>query len=146
MVVSSAVEHIFNETAMLAKGMVSNHLAKVNRASHVLRVRAKERVRSVRDDPKENPKVPKVPKVRTRVKPRKLAYQVWRSETSSETQFLHKCIPLTIPTRTTLGVMMAGVTMNGMMTGVRLDGMRVGIKLVTTPQAHFHLEVWILVS
>ena len=48
--------------------------------------------------------------------------EIPKSETSSETQFPHTCIPLTIPTRTTLGVMMAGVTMNGMMTGVRLDG------------------------
>ena len=41
--------------------------------------------------------------------------------------------------------MMAGVTMNGMMTGDRLDGMKVGIKRMTIPQAHFHLEVLILV-
>ena len=45
MAVSSAVDQIFNETAMHAKGLVSNHLAKVNRASHGLRLRAKERVR-----------------------------------------------------------------------------------------------------
>ena len=66
--------------------MVSNHLVKVNRASHVLRVRAKERVRSVRDHPRENPKVPKVFKVRTRVKPRKLAYQVWKSRNQRQAQ------------------------------------------------------------
>ena len=41
MVVSCAVEQIFNETAMHAKVMASNHLAKVNRASRGPRVRAK---------------------------------------------------------------------------------------------------------
>ena len=40
---------------------------------------------------------------------------------------------------------MAGVLMNGMMTGVRLDGTKVGNKCMTIPQAHFHMEVWILV-
>ena len=40
----------------------------------------------------------------------------------------------------------AGVLMNGMMTGVLLDGTKVGNERMTLPQAHFHLEVWILVS
>ena len=71
MVVSSAVEHIFNETAMHAKATASDIRAKANRASHGPRVRAKERVRRVRENPKESPKVPKVPEVRTRVKHRK---------------------------------------------------------------------------
>ena len=31
------------------------------------------------------------------------------------------------------------------MTGVLLDGTKVGNKRMTLPQAHFHLEVWILV-
>ena len=35
--------------------------------------------------------------------------------------------------------------MNGMMTGLRLDDMKVVIKLMTIPQAHFHLGVLILV-
>ena len=35
--------------------------------------------------------------------------------------------------------------MNGMMTGVRLDDMKVGSKPMTIPQAHFHLDVLILV-
>ena len=50
---------------------------RVNRASRGPRVLAKERARKVRetDNPKGNPKVP-VPKVRTRVKPRKLVYPV----------------------------------------------------------------------
>ena len=40
---------------------------------------------------------------------------------------------------------MAGVLMNGMVTGVLLDGTKVGNKHMAPPQAHFHLEVWILV-
>ena len=42
--------------------------------------------------------------------------------------------------------MMAGVMINGMMTGVQLDGSKVGNKRMAIPQAHFHLEVLILVS
>ena len=53
------------------------------------------------------------------------------SETSSELRNLHRRIPLTILTRTILGVMMAGVTMTGMMT--------------LSPHALFHLQVLILV-
>ena len=48
---SSAVEHIFNETAMHAKGLASNRLARANRARHGPRVRAKERVRRTRENP-----------------------------------------------------------------------------------------------
>ena len=40
---------------------------------------------------------------------------------------------------------MAAVLLNGIMTGVLLDGTKVGNKRMTLPQAHFHLEVWILV-
>ena len=86
MVVSSAVEHIFNETATHAKAMARNHLAKANRASHGPRVIVKGRARRCWENPKENPKVPKV---RTRVKHRKLGFpgmKKTKSETSSETQ------------------------------------------------------------
>ena len=38
-----------------------------------------------------------------------------------------------------------GVLRNGMMTGVPLDGTKVGNKRMTLPQAHFRLEVWMLV-
>ena len=41
--------------------------------------------------------------------------------------------------------MMAVVLMNEMMTGVLLDGTKVGNKRMTLPQAHLHLEVWMLV-
>ena len=40
---------------------------------------------------------------------------------------------------------MDGVLMNGIMTGVLLDSTKVGNERMTLPQAHFHLEVWILV-
>ena len=71
MVVSSAVEHIFNGTAMHAKATASHHLAKANRASHGPRVTTKERIKKVRVNPEENPKVPKV---RTSVKPRDVSH------------------------------------------------------------------------
>ena len=45
---SSAVEHIFNVTAMHAKATAGNHLAKANRASHGPRVMAKEIARRVK--------------------------------------------------------------------------------------------------
>ena len=51
-VVTSAVEHIFNETAMHVKATASNHLAKANRASYCPRVRAKERGKRTRENPK----------------------------------------------------------------------------------------------
>ena len=67
------------------KATAINHLARANRTSPGPRLRANERVKKVRC----NPKVPKVPKVRTSVEPRRLVYQVLKnskSETSSETQ------------------------------------------------------------
>ena len=87
--VSSAVEHIFNETAMHAKALASNRLARANRASHSPRVRAKEGGKRTRENPKESPKEPKVPRAQTRVKHRKLVFQVLRTRNqrqSSETQ------------------------------------------------------------
>ena len=35
--------------------------------------------------------------------------------------------------------------MNGTMAGVLMNGTMAGNKRMTLPQAHFHLEVWILV-
>ena len=88
-VASSAVEQIFNVTAMHAKATERNHLAKANRPSHGQRVRAKDIVQKVMENPKENPKVTMVPKVRTRVKHRKKkdlsGLEHPKSETSSET-------------------------------------------------------------
>ena len=88
-VASSAVERIFNVTAMHAKATASNHLARANRASHGQRVRAKDIVQKVMENPKKNPKVTMVPKVRTRVKTSKKkglqGLEHPKSETSSET-------------------------------------------------------------
>ena len=77
--VLSAVEHIFNETAMHARAQASNRLARANRASHGPRVRAKERVKRTRENTNASPKEPKVPKARTRVKHRKLVSQVLKT-------------------------------------------------------------------
>ena len=52
----SAVEHIFNETAMHARAQASNRLANPNRASHGPRVRAKVRVKRTRGKSKRQPK------------------------------------------------------------------------------------------
>ena len=103
----------------------------------------------MKENHQANPKITTMPKGRTWVKPRKQVDQVLKTRTPRKTQKLrnlHRRIPPTILTRTILGVMTAGVTMNGMLTGVRLDGMKVGIKSMAMPQAHFHMEVLILVS
>ena len=109
---------------MHGQATASNHLAKANRAIHCSRVRAEERVKKVRRDVKENPKVPKV---RTRVKPRNLVCQVLKARNQRQAQKLRNLHIRTYPTDSSytdnLRVMMAGVAMNGMMTGVRLDGM-----------------------
>ena len=78
--VSSAVNHIFNGTAM-----------HTNRASHGARVRAKR----TRENPKESPKVPKA---RTRAKHRKLVSQVLKTRNQRQARKLsnlHKHVPLT---------------------------------------------------
>ena len=124
MVVSSAVEDIFNETAMHPKATTRNHLAKANTTGYDPRVRAKERVKRTRENPKESRKVPLEPKVRTSVKPQTLVYLALKTRNQRQVQKLenlHRRITLTILTGTILGLMM---------TGVRLDGMKVGIKLV----------------
>ena len=55
--VFSAVEHIFNETAMHAKAQASNRMAKANRASYGPRVsphsQAKARVKKTKENPQE---------------------------------------------------------------------------------------------
>ena len=143
----SAVEHIFNETAMHARTQASNRLAKANRASDGPRVRAKVRVKRT----KENPKVPKVPKAGRKAKHRKLVSQVLKTRNQRQARTLwnlHRHVPLTV-LGTMVGIVtngtMAGVLMSGMMIGVLWDGTKVGNERVTLPQAHFHLEVWILV-
>ena len=122
--VSSAVEHIFNETAMHARARASNRLARANRASYGPRVRAKERVKRTRGNPKENPKEPKVPKAYTRAKHRKLVSQVLKTRYRRQARTfrnLHRRVPLTL-LGTMIGMVTNGtVSMNGMMTGVLLD-------------------------
>ena len=144
--VLSAVEHIFDETAMHARTQASNRLAR-----HGPRVRAKVRVKRSRDNPKENPKEPKVPKARTRAKHRNLVSQVLKTRNQRQARKLrnlHRHVPLTLH-GTMVGVVtngtMAGVLMDGMTTGVLLDSTKVGNKRMTLLQTHFHLEVWILV-
>ena len=53
---------------MHARAQASNRLATANRASHGPRVRAKAIAKRTSENPKEHPKEPKVPKVRTRTK------------------------------------------------------------------------------
>ena len=137
--VLSAVVHIFNETAMHAKAQASNSLTKANRASHGPRVRAKARVKKTRENPKEHPKVPKVPKAHTRAKHRKLVSQVLKTRNRRQAQKLrntHRRVPLTLPGTT------VGMVTNGTMTGVLMSGTKVWNKRMTLPQAHFRLEVW----
>ena len=108
----SAVEPFLNETAMHVKALSSNRLARG--ASHGPIVRVKERVKRTRDNPKEKPKEPKVPKGRTSVKPRKLVYQVLKTRNQRRAQKLgnlHRRIPLTtltltIPVKESLSVIM----------------------------------------
>ena len=152
--VFSAVEHIFNETAMHAKAQASNRMAKANRASHGPRV-SPLRVRKARRKPKENPKEPKVrtkvPKAYTSARHRKLVSLVLKTRNRMQARTfrnLHRHTPRTLP-ETMVGTVsngtMAGVSMSGMMTGVLLNGTKVGNKRMTFPQAHFHLEVWMSV-
>ena len=91
--VLSAVEHMFNETAMHPRAQASNRLARANRTSHGSIVRAKDVVKRTREHPKESPKEPKmrseVPKAHTRVKTSRTGVsgvENSKSETSSETQ------------------------------------------------------------
>ena len=87
MVVSSAVELIFKETAILTQPHARAVTRKANRASHGPRGLAKERTRKVRETehPKENPKVPKV---RTIVKPRKLVSRASKTRNQRQVQKL----------------------------------------------------------
>ena len=157
--VLSAVEHIFNETAVHARAQASNRLAKANRASHGPRVsprtQAKGRKWETRENPKESSKERKlrtgVSKAHTRVKHRKLVFQVLEirhRRQIQERRNLHRRVPLILH-GTMVGIatkgMMAGVLMIGMMSGVLLDGTKVENKRMTLPQAHFYLQVWMSV-
>ena len=81
--VLSAVEPVFNETAMQARTQAINRLAKAIRASRGPRVslqsQAKERVKRTVKNPKVISKDPKVPKDQAKAKHRKLVSQVWKT-------------------------------------------------------------------
>ena len=68
----------------------NDRLAKVNRASHGPRERAKEGVKKTRENPKDSSKKPEMPKARTRVSKIEnrslLVLENSKSWTSSETQ------------------------------------------------------------
>ena len=161
MCVLSAVEHMFNETAMYARAQASNRLAKANRASHGPRVRAKERVKRTRENPKKNQRNQKCEpscQAYTKTKHLKLVSQVLKTRNRRQARTfgnLHRHVPLTLP-GTMVGIVthgtMAGVSMNGMMTGVRLDGTKAGNKRMATLgenepghmscSEHIPIELW----
>ena len=151
MCVLSAVEHIFNETAMHARAQECNRQAKTNRASHGQRVRAKAKAKKTRRTSKGISKGTNGATGSHKSKHRKLVSQVFITRNQRQARKLrnlHKHVPLTLA-GTMFGMVtngtMAGVLMDGMMTGVLLDGTQVGNKRMTLPQAHFHLEVWMSV-
>ena len=83
--VSSAVVHIFNETAMHAKAQASNRLARANRASHGPRV-SKGKSKVNKGKPRGQSKGTKGAKGRTRVKHRKLVYKVLKTPNRRQAQ------------------------------------------------------------
>ena len=90
MVVSSAVELIFKETAVFTQRHAKAMAGKANRAIHGPRALAKERAWKVRErkNPKDNPKVPKA-KGSCKDKTSKTGLsglEYSKSQTSSETQ------------------------------------------------------------
>ena len=121
-VVSSAMETIFRDTALLMSHHAKAMARKANRASHCPRSAGKGKSKEGKGDvPSEgkNTEVPRVPKVRTKVRGRKLVCLVWKtpkSEISQETQKRHRRITLIILTLTVLGLTMAGVITHGLLT------------------------------
>ena len=91
---------------MHARAQASNRLARASRASHGPRVRAKEREKRTRRNPKERSNDPKVPKDHAIVKHRKLVYQVLKTRNQRQARKLwnlHRRVPLII-----LGFVMDG--------------------------------------
>ena len=157
--VSSAVEHIFNETAMHARAQASNRLARANRASHGPRVRAKERVNNGKSKGKSKGTKGTKGAIQGAEGSHKgktsttglSGLENSKSEPSSETRESaqtwptdNSCHGFMMDGMVTNGTT-AGVLTNGMMTGVLLDGTEVGNKRMTHQQAHFHWEGWISV-
>ena len=149
--VSSAV-HMSNEIARKGTGKQSYGKGKQIKSwsksepSYSGKGKSKENKGKSKENPIEHPREPKVrirvPKAYTKAKHRKRVSQVLKSRSR------RRQLGLTLP-GAMVGMVtketMAGVLMNGMMTGGLLDGMKAENKLVTIPQAHFRLEVLILV-
>ena len=103
-------------------------------------MRANERARKKRENPKESSKEPKVrtkvPKACTKTKHRKLVSQDLKLRNRRRIQALrnlHTSVP-----RIFLGTM-AGVMMNGLMAGVRLDGTKGWEQTYDTSASSFSL-------
>ena len=144
------------ETAMHARARASNRLARANRASHGPRVKVKDTIKKTVGNPKESPKEPKVrtkvPKAHTRVKHRKLVSQVWKktkSGTSSETQESAQTCPTDnswIQDAWSPDEWNDGWSYDEWNDDWSSVGWHEGWnKRMAIPQAHFHLEVLILV-
>ena len=120
--VLSAVEHIFNETAMHARAQASNCMAKANRASHGPRVRAKARVKKtwkIQRNQKWEPRCQRLTQGQ-HIERSPQVLKIRKLETRSETlEFSRTCtsaLPGTMVGTVTNGTM-AGVLMSGKMTG-----------------------------
>ena len=123
--VSSAVEHIFNETARHARAQASNRLARSKQSKSWSKSEGKGKS-------KENKGKSKGKSKRTKgaiqgakgphrgAKHKKLVYQVWKTRNERQARKLrnlHKHVPLT-----THGFMMDEFLTNGMMAGVLMNG------------------------
>ena len=101
-----------------------------------------------RENPKETRKVPQVPKVRTRVKPRKLVYQVLKTRNQRQAQKLrnlYRRVPLKIPTPIP-GVIDDGWSYDEWNDDWRSIGWHEGWdQTYDNSASSFHLEVLILV-
>ena len=147
--VLSAVEHMFNETAMHARAQASSRLARANRACHGPRVRAKERVKKTREKPKESPEEPKMrskaPKAHTRVKHRKLVYQSGKLEIRDKLG-THESAQTCTTDNSWIHDGWSLVEWNDDWSSIGWhEGWERTNERTTIPQAHFQLEVWILV-
>ena len=119
-----AMQHIFNETAMQASTRASKRRAKVIRASHGpgvnLQSQAKERMKRIKENPKDYPKEPrartKVPKAHARAK---------RPKRDRSILLIRRGFTRNgVRTKRT----MVGVLMSGTMTGIVLDGVKIANK------------------
>ena len=140
MVVSSAAEHILNETAMNDKQSSGKGKRSTSWSKSDCKGKSKVSHRKNRGTSKGSKGAKGSYKRKTSKTGLSGLEKTRHQRQVQKLRNLHRRIPLTIHTRTIPGVMMAGVTMDGMLTGARLDGMKVGNKPVTIPQTHFSLE------